>query len=128
MNSTSPKKLLIVDDNETISKMYATHFTLRGFEVNVVGDGEAALATAIDYKPDLILLDVMMPKINGFDVLDILHNTEQTKRIPIIMVTALGEKKDRDRAQSSGAVEYFVKSETDLETITKKINERLGIQ
>lgn len=115
------KKILVVDDDDQIAKMYITHLGIKGFAAKRVNNGEDALSETLDYKPDLILLDVMMPKISGFDVLDILKNTEQTKDIPVIMLTALSGQDDRDRAQKLGADEYLEKSSTDLPTILEKI-------
>ena len=73
------KRILIVDDDDQISKMYTALLTIKGFATKRVNNGEDALAEVQEYKPDLILLDVMMPKISGFDVADILHNTIETK-------------------------------------------------
>jgi DNA-binding response OmpR family regulator len=120
------KRVLIVDDDDEVARMYITHLGIKGFVTKRVNNGEDALSETLEFKPDLILLDAMMPKLNGFDVLDILHNTDRTKEIPIIMLTALGEKEDREKAAMSGAVDYFVKSEVDLDTITKRIEERLS--
>jgi len=120
------KRILIVDDDDQISKMYTALLTIKGFATKRVNNGEDALAEVQEYKPDLILLDVMMPKISGFDVADILHNTIETKEIPIIMLSALGAKEDRDRATASGVVYYYVKTEIDTESIAKKIDEILN--
>jgi DNA-binding response OmpR family regulator len=122
----SKKRILVVDDDDQLSTMYTTHLGIKGFATKRVNNGEEALSAALEFQPDLILLDVMMPKINGFDVLDILHNTDKTKHIPIIMLTALGEQFDREKARKSGAVDYFVKTEIDLESIVKKIEEGLN--
>jgi two-component system response regulator RpaA len=120
------KRILIVDDDDQIAKMYTTLLEIKGFTVQRASNGEDALAVTLEFKPDLILLDIMMPKISGFDVADILHNTEKTREVPIIMLSALGGKEDKDRAMASGVVDYFVKSEIDLESITKRIDEILN--
>jgi len=120
------KKILIVDDDDQISKMYTTLLDIKGYKTQRVNNGEDALAVVQDFKPDLILLDVMMPKISGFDVADILHNTPVVKDIPIIMLSALGGKEDRERATASGVTHYFVKTEIDTESIAKKIEEILS--
>ena len=119
------KRILIVDDDDQLANMYTALLNIRGYATQRVNNGEDALAAALDFKPDLILLDIMMPKISGFDVADILHNTEKTKNLPIIMLSALGGKEDRDKAAAAGVVEYFVKSEIDLETISNKIEDIL---
>jgi CheY-like chemotaxis protein len=117
------KRLLIVDDDNEITKMFSTYFNARGFTTEVVSNGENALATTLVFKPDLIILDVMMPKINGFDVLDILKNTPKTSYIPIIIITALGGKEEIDKAKKLGAESYLEKSTVNLETILSKVNE-----
>src|SRR5665213_868982 len=120
------KRILIVDDDDQIARMYTTLLEIKGFSTKRVNNGEDALAVVLEFKPDLILLDIMMPKISGFDVADILHNTADTKEIPIIMLSALGGKEDRERAAASGIVYYFVKTEIDTESIAKKIDEILS--
>src|ERR1035438_7271670 len=97
------KRILVVDDDNTVAKMYTTHLGLKGFITERVDNGENALASALEFKPDLILLDVMMSKINGFDVLDILKNTPKTAHIPIIMLSALSAREDVERAKNLGA-------------------------
>lgn len=120
------KKILVVDDDDQVAKMYITHLEIKGFTTKRVSNGEDALAASLEFKPDLVLLDVMMPKISGFDVLDILKNTKSTSNIPIIMLTALSGKEDMERAKKLGADEYLEKSTTDLPTILEKIKDHLS--
>lgn len=89
-------------------------------------DGEEALATAVKAKPDLIILDVMMPKISGFDVLDILRSTPETKDTKIIMMTALSQESDRARGEALGATKYLVKSQVTLEDVVQSAKEVIG--
>ena len=117
------KRILVVDDDDQIANMYTTYLNLKGFVTQRVNNGEDALAVTLVFKPDLIILDVMMPKISGIQVLDILRNTDKTKHIPVIMLTALGGKEDREKAEAFGPIDYFVKTEVDLDTIIKKIEE-----
>src|SRR6185312_16926395 len=98
MQPTSPaapggamKRILLVEDDDAIANVYLMRLQAEGFDVRRVGNGEDALAAALSYKPDLVLLDVMMPKVSGFDVLDILRNTPQTANLKIIMLTALSQ-------------------------------------
>ena len=88
------KKILLVEDDDTLAEVYRQRLELEGFDVRRSNNGEDALKDAVDYHPDLILLDVMMPSLNGFDVLDILRNSPQTRNIHIIMLTALSQPKD----------------------------------
>jgi CheY-like chemotaxis protein len=119
------KRILIVDDNEEVTNMFSTFFNARNFVTEIVNNGENALARTLVFKPDLILLDIMMPKINGFDVLDILKNTVQTSGIPVLILSSLGSKEDMDKAKKLGAEAYLEKSTVDLETILAKVNELL---
>jgi DNA-binding response OmpR family regulator len=98
-----------------------------GFDLKRVPNGEDALAAALEYKPDLILLDVMMPKVSGFDVLDILRNTPQTANVRVIMLTALSQDSDRERAISLGVDDYLVKSQVVIADVVAKVKEHLGI-
>jgi len=122
----SKKRILVVDDDDQIAKMYITHLDFMDFDTKRVSNGEDALAAALDFKPDLMLLDAMMPKINGFDVLDILRNTPQTVDLPVIMLSALSGSDDVERAKKLGVNVFLEKSTTDLPTIVEKINELLG--
>ena len=85
-----------------MAEVYRQRLELEGFDVKRSNNGEAALKDAVEYHPDLILLDVMMPNLNGFDVLDILRNSPQTRNIYIIMFTALSQPKDAERAKEFG--------------------------
>src|SRR5574338_1105987 len=91
------KKILFVEDDDALAGVYLVRLQAEGFEVKRVANGEEALAAATEYKPDLVLLDVMMPKVSGFDVLDILRNTPETANLKIIMLTALSQESDKER-------------------------------
>jgi len=100
---------------------------LEGFDVKHVPNGEDALSEAVSYHPDLILLDAMMPKISGFDVLDILRNTPDTANMRVIMLTALSQAKDKERAESLGVDDYLVKSQVVIGDVVERIKHHLGI-
>lgn len=123
----SKKKILLVEDDETLAAVYQQRLELEGFEVKHVSNGEDALDTAIKFAPDLILLDVMMPKINGFDVLDILRNTPATRNVRIIMLTALSQPKDAERAKELGADDFLVKSQVVIGDVVARIKHQLGM-
>ena len=120
------KKILLVEDDDNLAEMYLTRLEIEGFEVKRVPDGEDALASTIAYKPDLILLDVMMPKISGFDVLDILKNTPETAQIKIVMLTARGQDADQERAMQLGADDYLIKSQVLVDDIVQRIMKLLS--
>ena len=121
------KKLLLVEDDEGLALVYVQRLEAEGFAVKHVPNGEDALSSAIDFKPDLILLDVMMPKISGFDVLDILRNTPETANIKIIMLTALGQSKDKERADELGVDDYLVKSQVVIADVVETIKRHLNV-
>ena len=121
------KRILLVEDDTSLAAVYESRLQLEGFDVKLVNNGELALAAALEYKPDLILLDAMMPKISGFDVVDILRNTEQTAGIPIIMLTALSQPKDKERAESLGVNDYLVKSQVVIGDVVARVKHHLGL-
>ena len=121
------KKILLVEDDETLASVYLERLEAEGFDVRVVGNGEDALSNAVEYKPDLILLDVMMPKISGFDVLDILRNTPETTNVHVVMLTALSQPKDKERAEQLGVDDYLVKSQVVIADVIERIKYHLGI-
>lgn len=122
------KKILLVEDDVALSAVYKSRMELEGFEVREVNNGEEALSAAINFKPDLILLDAMMPKISGFDVLDILRNTPETSNIRIIMLTALSQPKDKERAEALGVDDYLVKSQVVIGDVVERVRFHLGMQ
>jgi len=119
-------KILLVEDDEALAQMYMMRLQAEDFDVSHVANGEEALSAAIKYKPDLILLDAMMPKISGFDVLDILRNTPETANVRIIMLTALSQPKDKERAESLGVDDYLVKSQVVIADVIERIRHHLG--
>jgi DNA-binding response OmpR family regulator len=123
----SKKKILLVEDDENLSAVYRDRLLYEGFDVSEVRNGEDALAAALAHKPDLIVLDAMMPKVSGFDVLDILRNTPETANVRVIMLTALSQEKDKQRAESLGVDEYLVKSQVVINDVVEKIKQHLGV-
>jgi len=121
------KKILLVEDDLALAKVYMQRLEMEGFNVEHVTNGEGALTAAVKSRPDLILLDVMMPKVDGFDVLDILRNTPQTMNIRIIMLTALSQPKNEERARELGADDYLVKSQVVIGDVVDRIKHHLGI-
>lgn len=119
-------KILLVEDDINLGEIYQARMEAEGYEVVAASDGETALALAAKEKPDLIISDVMMPKISGFEMLDILRNTDGLKQTRVIMLTALGQAEDKTRADSLGADKYLVKSQVTLEDIVSAAKELLG--
>ncbi len=121
------KRILLVEDDEALASVYQARLDIEGFDVKQVNNGEEALTVARDYKPDLILLDAMMPKISGFDVLDILRNTPDTANIKVIMLTALSQPKDKERAENLGVDDYLVKSQVVIGDVVERVKHHLGL-
>lgn len=119
-------KVLLVEDDKSLREIYAVRLVEEGYDIVSAGDGEEALAMAIKDRPNLIISDVMMPKISGFDMLDILRSTTETKDIKVIMMTALSSEDQRQRGVSLGADRYLVKSQVGIEDVVRTVHEVLG--
>lgn len=119
-------KIMLVEDDNNLRAIYGDRLMAEGYEVVSARDGEEALALAVKEKPDLIISDVMMPKISGFDMLDILRTTPETKDVKVIMMTALSQAEDKERADKLGADKYLVKSQVTLEDVARVVHEVLG--
>lgn len=124
---SNQKKILLVEDDDALASVYTTRFDAEGFMVKRVPNGEDALAATLEFRPDIILLDVMMPKVSGFDVLDILRNTPDTANIRVIMLTALSQDSDRQRAKDLGVDDYLVKSQVVIADVVDKVRQHLGL-
>jgi CheY-like chemotaxis protein len=116
-------KVMLVEDDNNLREIYEARLLAEGYEIVSARDGEEALALAVKEKPDLIIADVMMPKISGFDMLDILRSTPETKNTKVIMMTALSQAEDKARAAQLGADRYLVKSQVTLEDVAKVAKE-----
>lgn len=121
------KRILLVEDDKALADVYQARLELEGFEIKQVNNGEDALSTAVAFRPDLILLDAMMPKISGFDVLDILRNTPETVNIRVIMLTALSQPKDKERAEALGVDDYLVKSQVVIGDVVERVKHHLDM-
>ena len=119
-------KILLVEDDKSLREIYGVRLQAEGYTIISAGDGEEALAIAIKERPDLIVSDVMMPKISGFDMLDILRSTTETKNIKVIMMTALSSDDQRARGEQLGADRYLVKSQVGIEDVVRTVHEVLG--
>lgn len=127
MDEQKQKKILLVEDDDSLASVYVTRLEAEGFLIKRVPNGEDALAAAMEFKPDLILLDVMMPKVSGFDVLDILRNTPETANVQVIMLTALSQESDKKRAEELGVDDYLVKSQVVIADVVDRVKARLGM-
>ena len=119
-------KILLVEDDKSLREIYGVRLLAEGYDIVSAGDGEEALAMAIKERPSLIISDVMMPKISGFDMLDILRSTTETKSVKVIMMTALSSEDQRARGEALGADRYLVKSQVGIEDVVRAVHEVLG--
>lgn len=119
-------KILLVEDDKSLREIYGVRLLAEGYQIASAGDGEEALAMAVKERPDLIIADVMMPKISGFDMLDILRSTPETKEIKVIMMTALSSEDQRARGESLGANRYLVKSQVGIEDVVRTVHDVLA--
>ena len=119
-------KVLIVEDDPLMARMYEKIFKFEGFEVEVAAEGEEGLAKVKSGKPTLIILDIMMPKMNGMEMLTKLKIDPDTKTIPVVMLTNLAGERDAEMALAKGAVKYIVKSQYDPKQVTNMVKEILA--
>lgn len=122
------KKLLIIEDDAVLQKALSDYLASEGFEVACALDGEIGLQMSLSEKPDLILLDIVLPKKDGYEVLAEVRANEQTKHIPIVLLTNLGSISDVEKALALGATTYLVKADYKLEEVMAKIKEILDVK
>ncbi|EKD58255.1 MAG: response regulator receiver protein [uncultured bacterium] len=122
------KRLLIVEDDTVLQNALSSYLRAESFEVMCAVDGEEGVKIALAEKPDLILLDIVLPKKDGYQVLQEIKANEDTKHIPIVLLTNLGSISDVEKALEMGATTYLVKADYKLEEVTEKIKEILNIK
>ena len=123
---TAPARILLAEDDRILRKAGEVSLRKKGYDVIAAVDGVDALAKAREQKPDLVLLDVMMPKMHGFDVLDALKDDPSVRDIPVIMLTNLAQPADLKRAADGGAHSYLVKSNMNLDELATHIADALA--
>lgn len=121
------KKILVAEDDTYLANAYRVKLTKAGFEVKNAFDGEEAINILQTFAPDLIILDIVIPKKDGFTLLSELKADEKWKNIPVILVSNLGQKEDRDKGMQLGASEFFVKTDFSLNDLIQKINNILNV-
>lgn len=119
----SKKKILIIEDEEVLVNMYETKFTSEGYQILKATNGEDGLILVQKEKPDLILLDVILPKMDGFMVLKKIKSDPTTKNIPVILLTNLGQDEDINKGKEDGAVAYLVKANLTPSEVIDKVKE-----
>ncbi len=119
-------KILLIEDDSFLLSMYTAKFELENFEVYAAGDGEKGLKLAESKPLDIILLDIILPKVDGFEVLQKLKFDEKLKKIPVILLTNLSQKNDIERGMSMGANDYLIKAHFTPAEVVEKVKKVLG--
>lgn len=114
-------KILVAEDDKFLGSAYRVKLTKEGFEIKIATDGAATIELLKTFKPDLIILDLVMPVKDGFAALAEIKKNEATRNIPVIIASNLGQKEDIDKGLALGAVDYIVKSDLSMEDLIKKI-------
>ena len=114
-------KILVVEDEQVLAKVFEEKFEKAHYDVKIAADGNAALDLAGSFRPDVVVLDLVLPKKNGFDVLSELKKDDSLKLIPVVVVSNLGEDEDIKHAISLGAEDYFVKAQHPINEIVEKV-------
>jgi len=124
-DASGKPKILVVEDDSFLAGMYVTKLGLEGFSVDLAADGREGLKKAMEWKPDLILLDIILPLMDGFTMLEELKRTAETQRIPVILLTNLGAKADVERGLSLGAADYLIKAHFMPSEVVEKVKRLL---
>lgn len=123
--TTNKKKILIVEDDEILSDIYATKLGMEGYEVILASEGYKGIEAAIRQEPDLILLDIVLPKMNGFEILKMLKKKDKVKDIPVIFLSNLGQDYEVSKGLELGAVKYLIKANYTPAQVIKEIKKIL---
>jgi CheY-like chemotaxis protein len=121
-----PKKVLLVEDDNNLKEIFQMRLQAEGYNVVTAADGEEGLVVALKEKPDLIIADIMMPKLSGFEMVENMRASPEMKEAKVIMMTALGQAEDQARGEKLGVVKYLVKSQVTLEDLARVVKEVLG--
>ncbi len=120
-NPEKKKRVLLIEDDSFISQLYALKFSKTPYEMILARDGEEGIALSKDQKPDLILLDIILPKLSGFSVLESFKSDPETKDIPVILLTNLGQQENIQRGMNLGAADYIIKAHHTPQEVINKI-------
>jgi len=120
------KKILIIEDDPFLSEMYLAQFVKSGFKAEIAIDGKVGLAKVKDFKPDLVLLDIVLPKMDGFEILKAIKSDKSLKGIPVVLLTNLGQKNEVEKGVSLGADEYIIKAHFTPTAVVARVKEVLN--
>lgn len=128
MAEQNPIHVLLVEDDVFLANIYKTKFEMEKFKITMVDNGEAGLEEAKKKKPDIILLDILLPKLDGFAVLEKLKADNELKKIPIILLTNLGQKDDVEKGLELGAADYLIKAHFKPSEVVEKVKKVLSLK
>jgi len=120
------KKILLVEDEEIMISLLQKKLTKEGYEVSVARDGEEGLKAMREVRPDLVLLDIIMPKMGGFEVMEGMQKDKELKKIPVIVISNSGQPVELDKAQKLGAKDWLIKTEFDPQEVLNKVVKQIG--
>lgn len=127
MDNTRKPKILYIEDDQGLASIYTMRLKSEGFEVLHCADGDSALQQGREFRPDLIILDLMMPSLSGFDTLDLLRNTFETSTAKIIIMSALSQPEDIEKTKSMGADDFLIKSQVTIDDVVLRIRQHLDL-
>jgi len=122
------KKILIIEDDSFLSEMYSAKLIQDGFQTEIAVDGKEGMSKIKSLEPDLILLDIVLPKMDGFEILENIKKDEKIKNIPVILLTNLGQKNEIEKGLSLGAEEYIIKAHFTPTAVVAKVKEILKLK
>jgi len=120
------KKILIIEDEEIMVDLLQRKLTVAGYEISVAKNGEEGLEKMKEVKPDLILLDIIMPKMGGFEVMEEMQKDKELKKFPVIVISNSGQPVEIDKAQELGAKDWLIKTEFDPQEVINKVKKQIG--
>ena len=120
------KKILLVEDDPLLLDIYTTKLQQSGFEVQTVEEGEKAVVAIQDQKPDIVLLDIVLPHVDGWEILRQVQASEELKRIPIVILSNLGQKEEIEKGLRLGAVKYLIKAHYTPSQVVEEVVKLIG--
>ena len=120
------KKILLIEDEEIMIGLLQKKLTNEGYEISVARDGEEGLKAMREVRPDLVLLDIIMPKMGGFEVMEGMQKDKELKKIPVIVISNSGQPVELDKAQKLGAKDWLIKTEFDPQEVLNKVVKQIG--
>lgn len=121
-----PKKVLIIEDEEILMNLLQRKLIQEGYEVAIARDGDEGLKSMKDDAPDLILLDILMPRVGGIEVMEAMQKDEGLKGIPVVIISNSGQPVEIDKAQKLGAKDWLIKTEFDPREVVEKVKKQIG--